>query len=552
MFTIRDLLNIGDLQDITLITDDQGMDNVITHAITMDNPEMVHWMKRGEILLTTGYNFIEDDFMQKQLVMELANTGCSGLGLKIKRYFKKTPKVIIDEAKKVGLPVIEIPYYYTLSDMARIINEQIFSERMDTYKKQELFLDMIMETVSKGGGIKGILSVTESILDCPVLITDTLLNINEHSPSCTEYIKDITNGEKSTFEAIRKDSLRSKATNGCALKVEINTHAGEKNFEVYYINIANMPMEYLILIKNKNEIEHGHTAQLVKILAAYLSNYYLIKYENKFEAVKGTESFLFMLLNNSTTTLKEIEKQAVEYRIDIEKKYACAVLQPIYQINDNSRHVGNMKYILDNIKTILYGMGKRKHYILTTDDNVIIIFAVNDNNNIDEINRETLELHNSIDRDFLHRERMDYYISNGNICDDLSLLWKSYGEAISTIELMKNNEGVRIGHYTDYIAYHMLMNFNEVRKYYYNIIKPLSEHDKNTGDELIPTLKVYINSQCKSTKAADKLYIHRNTLDYRIKKIKDILGYDFEDCNKVLELQMALIAVELQHVSSDF
>ena len=146
-------------------------------------------MKRGEILLTTGYNFIEDDFMQKQLVMELANTGCSGLGLKIKRYFKKTPKVIIDEAKKVGLPVIEIPYYYTLSDMARIINEQIFSERMDTYKKQELFLDMIMETVSKGGGIKGILSVTESILDCPVLITDTLLNINEHSPSCTEYIK---------------------------------------------------------------------------------------------------------------------------------------------------------------------------------------------------------------------------------------------------------------------------------------------------------------------------------------------------------------------------
>ena len=552
MFTIKDLLNIGELQDITLITDDQGMDNVITHAITMDNPEMVHWMKRGEILLTTGYNFIEDDFMQKQLVMELANTGCSGLGLKIKRYFKKTPKVIIDEAKKVGLPVIEIPYYYTLSDMARIINEQIFSERMDTYKKQELFLDMIMETVSKGGGIKGILSVTESILDCPVLITDTLLNINEHSPSCTEYIKDITNGEESTFEAIRKDSLRSKATNGCALKVGINTHAGEKNLEVYYINIANMPMEYLILIKNKNETEHGHTAQLVKILAAYLSNYYLIKYENKFEAVKGTESFLFMLLNNSTTTLKEIEKQAVEYRIDIEKKYACAVLQPIYQINDNSRHVGNMKYILDNIKTILYGMGKRKHYILTTDDNIIIIFAVNDNNNIDEINSETLELHNSIDRDFLHRECMDYYISNGNICDDLSLLWKSYGEAISTIELMKNNKGVRIGHYTDYIAYHMLMNFNEGRKYYYNIIKPLYEHDKNTGDELIPTLKVYINNHCKSTKAADKLYIHRNTLDYRIKKIKDILGYDFEDCNKVLELQMALIAVELQHVSSDF
>ena len=62
----------------------------------------------------------------------------------------------------------------------------------------------------------------------------------------------------------------------------------------------------------------------------------------------------------------------------------------------------------------------------------------------------------------------------------ICLYLEEHGEAISTIELMKNNEGVRIGHYTDYIAYHMLMNFNEGRKYYYNIIKPLSEHDKNT------------------------------------------------------------------------
>lgn len=548
MFTIKDMLNIDELQDLTLVTDNQGIDNIITHVITMDNPEMVRWMKNGELLLTTGYNFIENDSMQKQLVMELANTGCSGLGIKIKRYFKKAPKIIVEEAQKVGLPIIEIPYYYTLSDMARVINEQIFSERMDTYKKQELFLNMIMQTVSKGGRVKGILSIAESILGCPVFITDTSFNIKEYSPACVKYIKDINAIDKSYLCSILNNMQGQKLMDGCIFRKEFNAGEERNELEVYSINIANIPIEYLILVKNVNNTNLKHTLKLVNILTTYLGNYYLIKYEHKFEGIKGVESFLFMLLKNSTNTLKDIENQAIKFGIDIEKKYVCTIIQFSYEIKDNKKHVQNMQYIIDNIKNILCDMGKRTYYLLTVDKNIIVIFEINDNDKIYEINSEMLELYNYIDKEFLKSENIEYFIANGNMCDDLSLIWKSYEEAIATIEIMKNNiDGLnaKIGHYTDYIIHHMLLSYNEGRKIYFDSIKPLVDHDKVSGDELTITLKEYINCQCKSTKAADRLYIHRNTLDYRLKKIKDILGYDFENYNKLLELQIALIALEL-------
>ena len=41
------------------------------------------------------------------------------------------------------------------------------------------------------------------------------------------------------------------------------------------------------------------------------------------------------------------------------------------------------------------------------------------------------------------------------------------------------------------------------------------------------TLEVYFKNDYNISKAASKLYIHRNTLTYRLEKIENILGKDF-------------------------
>lgn len=62
-------------------------------------------------------------------------------------------------------------------------------------------------------------------------------------------------------------------------------------------------------------------------------------------------------------------------------------------------------------------------------------------------------------------------------------------------------------------------------------ISRLIEEDKKNNTEFYHTLKMYLLCENNITMAAEKLYIHRNTMVYRLKQIKSCLGLDFNDDN---------------------
>lgn len=61
-------------------------------------------------------------------------------------------------------------------------------------------------------------------------------------------------------------------------------------------------------------------------------------------------------------------------------------------------------------------------------------------------------------------------------------------------------------------------------------LENLMEYDEKNGAELIHTLKYYLQNNCNLIKTADALYIHRNTLIYRLNLIKRTLNHDL-DCS---------------------
>lgn len=62
----------------------------------------------------------------------------------------------------------------------------------------------------------------------------------------------------------------------------------------------------------------------------------------------------------------------------------------------------------------------------------------------------------------------------------------------------------------------------------------------NKGN-LCETLESYLNHNCNVKETAQALYIHRNTMNYRMNKIKEILGEDFENLDNCLMLKLAFI-----------
>jgi sugar diacid utilization regulator len=78
--------------------------------------------------------------------------------------------------------------------------------------------------------------------------------------------------------------------------------------------------------------------------------------------------------------------------------------------------------------------------------------------------------------------------------------------------------------------------------YYRSAIGKLISVDDLNGGGLMNTLEVYIACNLNAVAAAERLFIHRNTLRYRLNKIEQILNVDLEDFKTCVNLSNALQA----------
>ncbi|WP_285768759.1 PucR family transcriptional regulator [Peribacillus sp. SI8-4] len=114
--TLEKALKLPALNQVEVIGGSQGLTRVINSISIMDHPDISR-IKRGELLLTTGYVFKDDPNAQINLVRELSKRGSAGLAIKIKRFLSTIPPGMVEEANKCNFPLLEIPYETPLSDL---------------------------------------------------------------------------------------------------------------------------------------------------------------------------------------------------------------------------------------------------------------------------------------------------------------------------------------------------------------------------------------------------------------------------------------------------
>ena len=68
----------------------------------------------------------------------------------------------------------------------------------------------------------------------------------------------------------------------------------------------------------------------------------------------------------------------------------------------------------------------------------------------------------------------------------------------------------------------------------------LLHYDQENGTDLVTTLYVYLETFGKASTAAQLLFIHKNTLLYRIAKIKEILCCTLDKGEDIYKLMMSL------------
>jgi hypothetical protein len=73
----------------------------------------------------------------------------------------------------------------------------------------------------------------------------------------------------------------------------------------------------------------------------------------------------------------------------------------------------------------------------------------------------------------------------------------------------------------------------------------LLAYDLGTANALLPTVRAFIEHGGRLRETAEHLYVHRNTLAYRLQKAAEILGADLKEPNVRLGIELALLALPL-------
>ncbi|WP_378730576.1 helix-turn-helix domain-containing protein [Nocardia brasiliensis] len=69
---------------------------------------------------------------------------------------------------------------------------------------------------------------------------------------------------------------------------------------------------------------------------------------------------------------------------------------------------------------------------------------------------------------------------------------------------------------------------------------PVIDYDRRRGASLIRTLEAFFGSGCSPSNSAKRLHIHVNTVTQRLERITSLLGDDWQDPDRALEIQLAL------------
>lgn len=182
-------------------------------------------------------------------------------------------------------------------------------------------------------------------------------------------------------------------------------------------------------------------------------------------------------------------------------------------------------------------------WILTEADHFLIISAV------DKISESLMEFM------LMMHEKYGFIYGVSDCSHDLwELPWRIH-EAKETIQLAVTVSRMNVIYYFDDFKFYAIANLisdDHWESYLSNGFKDIMEYDRENSTEYLRTIQSYITNNANIQKTSDELFLHKNTLFYRLKRIKDLFGLDLEAHSDLLKIYFSFAVYKLKknHVKS--
>ena len=222
---------------------------------------------------------------------------------------------------------------------------------------------------------------------------------------------------------------------------------------------------------------------------------------------------------------------------NVQRKYTKEQLQEVGVI------VGELMYLLPDA------------LIYRNMDQIVMIQQVDSDQTELEYQKEMEEIEEVIQQSILYRKKdTDFQIGIGKSVEGYQRLKESYHEAsqaikyIEIIRLVTGDKNKSVVHYSNlgfFQIFGEIDDVTELERYIPETLKKLYEYDDEHKGELIPTLQMYLRNNQSIKKTAGAMFVHYRTISYRMEKIKEITGINFDNANEVLAVSNGLVIYKM-------
>ena len=135
-----------------------------------------------------------------------------------------------------------------------------------------------------------------------------------------------------------------------------------------------------------------------------------------------------------------------------------------------------------------------------------------------------------------------FSVASWRFYQSVSELYRAYQEAKVALEIKRLlQQRNQLIFFDELGAVRFIYNQGEqdLIEYYEETLGPLDEHDKLNNTTFMETLAAFLQASGDPAKAAETLFIHVNTLRYRLKQIEELLQQDVRQLNVQANLYIA-------------
>ena len=281
-------------------------------------------------------------------------------------------------------------------------------------------------------------------------------------------------------------------------------------------------LEYVLLAGGESE-----DVYMLGKIAAFQVQSLLVAYKERFDK----DNFIKNLLLDNLL-LVDIYNRAKKLHIDTEAKRVIFIIETSHEKDSVA---------LDNVRNLLGG--KSRDFVTAVDEkNIIVVKELADRDGSRELEKMAKEM-----MEILRAESEDdkIHIAYGTVVNDIKEVSKSYKEAKLALDVGKIFFDEK-----DIVAYSTL----GIGRLIYQLPIPLckmfikeifeGKSPDEFDEETLTTINKFFENSLNVSETSRQLYIHRNTLVYRLDKLQKSTGLDLRVFEDAITFKIALMVVK--------